>query len=253
MGRESTEDAGQPVAMVTGGAVRIGAAIAEALARSGYEVVVHCNRSRAEADKLAEAIESAGGRAHVVQAELLDARAGGNLVRSVCDAVGRLDVLVNNAAVFHQDSLFDATGAAFEREIRINYEAPRRLTEAFAERGCPGVVINLLDRRVSGFDPTCLPYLVSKHMLAAFTRAAALRYAPLLRVNGVAPGAVLAPPGKDDTYLREGGRDNPLRCRCTPEDVARAVLFLVTRGDMTGQVLYVDGGRGLAEEPAPNG
>ncbi len=234
-----------PVALVTGGAVRIGAAICRALAACGFGVVIHCSRSTCEAETLALDLRAGGGSAWVVRADLCDATACAGVVDDAIGQASRLDVLVNNAAVFHQDSLLDADAEAFDYELAVNYRAPRLLTRRFTEVAAGGHVINVLDRRVAGVDAACLPYYVSKCMLAAFTTEAARRYGPAFRVNAVAPGAVLAPPGEAPGGIRELALDNPLRLQCTPSDVAVAVVFLVELQAVTGQILYVDCGQRL--------
>lgn len=232
-------------ALVTGGAVRIGRAICEALAEAGCDIVIHCNRSTVEASELAGRLAGRGARAWVVAGALSDEPACADVVRRSHEAAGRLDILVNNAAVFHKDRIADADEARVLDELRVNLLAPLALIRAFARRAESGRIINLLDRRIATDDPSCIPYLLSKKGLADLTRAAALDLAPRFTVNGVAPGPVLPPPGRGEEYLRDRAGSTPLARPIPPADVARAVRFLAESDTITGQIIFVDGGQHL--------
>ena len=179
---------------------------------------------------------------------------------------GNIDALINNAAVFHKDGLMAVTERKFMAELRVNFMAPAVLMREFARividrsqktGGAPsGKVVNLLDRRIAGAEAGCLPYLLSKKMLAEFTRSSALELAPYVTVNGVAPGAILPPPVKKGPGKPGKGRGVtaitrdlagtiPLKRKCSVNDVAEAVIFLLESDGITGQVIYVDGGQHL--------
>jgi len=232
-------------ALVTGGAVRIGAAICGALAKEGCHVVVHCRESVREAERLARKLASEGVKSWVCQGALeteVDCR---TLLHKAREQAGRLDILINNAAVFHKDSLAAVTESALCREFSVNLFAPILLTRHFAEFSRSGSVINLLDRRIEANDSECLVYSLTKKALAAFTREAALALAPGIVVNGVAPGAVLPPPGKGMKYLHDRAGRIPMERQITPRDVAAAVISLLKLDGVTGQTLFVDGGQHL--------
>ncbi len=233
------------VALVTGGAVRIGRAIVEALAARGCGVAIHYRSSATEARVLAAAVRAAGGRAWVVRGALNGAADGARLLRRARRLAGRLDIVVNNAARYSRFPLRETTPAALAAEFGTNLFAPFGLTSAFANQGGRGVVINLLDRRIAANQPGACVYTLTKMALAEFTRLAALELAPLIRVNAVAPGPVLPPPGKGESWLREKAGVIPLGARPTAAQVAEAVLALVRMESVTGQVLYVDGGQHL--------
>lgn len=232
-------------ALVTGGAVRIGRAIVEALAGEGCAVAIHCNRSLREAETLARRIEGQGGQAWVIRGELGGQRGCERVMETAWQRAGRVDILVNNAAVFHKDRLAGADEETILRELRTNLLAPILLTRAFVRRARQGAVINLLDRRIAGVDPACLPYWLSKKALAAFTEAAALELAPRFTVNGVAPGPVLPPPGKGAAYLHDKAGPIPLGRPPDPAHVAAAVVALLKLDGVTGQTVFVDGGQHL--------
>ena len=234
------------VVLVTGGGVRIGRAICEAFAAQGACVVIQYRSSRKEAVALAKDL---GGVA--VQSGLESEAACDGLVASVVKTVGRLDILVNNAAVFHKDTTASMTASKIGQEFWPNLFVPMLLTRAFARRVRKGAVVNLLDRRITSLDASCVSYVLSKKALADFTRIAALDLAPRIRVNGVAPGAVLPPPGKGMKYLHDKAGPVPLKRRVTPGDVAGAVVYLLRSDSITGQIIYVDGGQNLCGNLRP--
>jgi NAD(P)-dependent dehydrogenase (short-subunit alcohol dehydrogenase family) len=178
--------------LVTGGAVRLGAAIARALAAAGWDVVVHARRSAAQAEALCAGLAASRGVSAWPVSGDLQAPGGPDAVFEAALArAGRLDALVNNAALFGRQPLAAAAASDFERHWRLNALAPilltQRLARHLAERGARGAVVNLLDQRVVRPGADAVPYLLSKVALEAFTRSAALGFAPRLRVNAVAP------------------------------------------------------------------
>lgn len=218
--------------MVTGGAVRIGRAITAALQSAGAEVVVHYRNSKAEAEALSP---------FTVYADLQSVEDCSRLV----EKAGRLDILVNNASIFTKQPLADATPESVRREFNINLFAPMELTRSFAAQAERGAIVNLLDRRIRCNDVSCVPYSISKKGLEALTQLSAVEYAPNIRVNAVAPGPVLPPPGSSAGSARELAGNVPLRDLPAPNDIAEAVLFLLQAESITGQVVYVDGGQHL--------
>lgn len=232
-------------ALVTGGAVRIGKAICEALADEGCNVVIHCRRSLSSAQQLATSLKGRGVKAWVV-CEALDSEADcRSLIADALKQAKQLDILINNAAVFHKNRLATVTERKLRLEFGVNLFVPICLTRFFAEQADRGAVINLLDRRILANDAECIPYSLSKKALAAFTQEAALALAPAFTVNAVAPGAVLPPPGKGAEYLFDHAGRIPLKTRITPEDVAAGVVALLRLEGVTGQTIFVDGGQHL--------
>jgi NAD(P)-dependent dehydrogenase (short-subunit alcohol dehydrogenase family) len=234
-------------ALVTGAARRIGRAVSLALAASGSNVVVHHSRSVRDAEALVSEISRHGVGATALQANLGEPEEAEALVALAEERVGHLDVLVNNASVFEPETLETAALDHLVRSVKVNAWAPFVLTRAFARRSGQGRVVNLLDSRVSGLDLAHVGYILSKHLLAVLTRMTAVAFAPGLTVNAVAPGLILPPPGEDEAYLARLARGLPLKRHGGPEDIARAVLFLLESDFVTGQVLFVDGGRHLLE------
>jgi len=241
MGTGNEMDLHGKVVLVTGGAVRIGAAICRTLAAEGARVVIQYRSSRREALALAKEL---GGVA--VQSCLESEAACDGLIGDVVKKVGRLDVLVNNAAVFSKDTMRSMTAAKIGQEFWPNLFVPMLLTRAFAARVKKGAIINLLDRRITSLDTECVPYVLAKKSLGDFTKIAALDLAPGIRVNAVAPGAVLPPPGKGQKYLHDKAGPVPLRRQVSPAEVADAVVWLAKAESVTGQIVFVDGGQHLA-------
>lgn len=238
-------DIGGRIALVTGGAVRIGRAVCLRLAAEGATVVIHCNRSKDKGEALRAEIQDAGDRAYVITADLSRAPACEGLIEETVKTAGGLDILINNAAVFHKDALDEISQEVLMREWQVNLMAPILLAKTFITSAKSGKVVNLLDRRIFSHDPECIPYLLSKMALAEFTKSAALAAAPGFTVNGVAPGAILPPPGKGEEYLKDAAGEVPLKRQCTPEDVADAVIFCLRNDALTGAIIPVDGGQHL--------
>ncbi|KPK86131.1 MAG: hypothetical protein AMJ81_02010 [Phycisphaerae bacterium SM23_33] len=242
MGPNSAELAGK-TALVTGAAKRIGQATALALAADGANVIVHYNTSAKQAEQLAHSILQAGTKAWALQADLGDpAQAQGLLQRAVQQA-GPVDILINNASIFPPSRLTDFTADELAESINVNALAPLLIGRAFAAQRRPGVIVNFLDCRIGDYDRSHAAYHLSKRMLFSLTRMMALEFAPAVRVNAVAPGLILPPPGQDESFLQRLASTNPLHRHGGVADVAEAVRFLIRSEFVTGQVIYVDGGR----------
>jgi NAD(P)-dependent dehydrogenase (short-subunit alcohol dehydrogenase family) len=223
------------------------------LAERRCNIVIHYRDSGRAATTLAAALRKRGVRAQTVQGDLATEKGCEAVLAQALKAAGCLDVLVNNAAVFHKDRLASATSEKLLRELQVNLMAPMALIRAFAKTRGRGKVVNLLDRRIAAHDLECLPYLLSKKALAELTLTAALELAPAISVNAVAPGAVLPPPGRGAAYIRDLAGRVPLRRKVTPADVASAVIFLLESDAITGQVVFVDGGQHLLGGAGPLG
>jgi len=239
-------EAAAPVVLITGGAVRLGRAMVLEMAQRKWRVVFTYRRSRTAAHDLVAQLTGQGLLAEAVAVDLDDAATRQHLLAHIGQRYGRLDALVNNAAVFPRTPIQQLDGAVWAQVLRTNLEAPVFLTLAAADllRATHGAVVNLLD--IHGRYPvrSFLPYCVSKAALEGATRALAVELAPAVRVNGVAPGIALFPAGTaarvrqrqlSRTLMgREGGA----------EEIARTVRFLIEDTEtLTGQVLIVDGGR----------
>lgn len=233
-----------PIALVTGGAKRIGRAIALALSDAGMDIIIHYRSSAHEAEELHDVLSARGTRAWTLHADFAAEDADAVIARALALA-GGLDLLVNSAANFPPETLEEVTFGSLTEAMRVDAWEPFALSRAFARQAGRGQVINLLDSRLGDQDWGHIGYMIAKHALYAFTRMTALAYAPAVRVNAVSPGAILPPPGGDMAYLERVGQATPLQMHGDPADVAEAVVFLARSRYITGEVINVDGGRHL--------
>jgi pteridine reductase len=233
------------VALVTGAGRRVGRAIALALGAGGARVVVHYNSSRAGAEQTVREIDGGGTEAWAVRADLTQPAAADELVDAAVQRFGVLDVLVNSAAIMVRTPLEDVSPADWDAMFALNLRAPFFCARAAARvmRPSGGVIVNIAD--LAGLEswPAYIPHGISKAGVVHMTRALARTLAPAIRVNAVAPGAVLLPDGWSAGDAERLASTTPLRRIGSPEDVAGAVLYLIAADYVTGEVLIVDGGR----------
>ncbi|MBE0566988.1 MAG: SDR family oxidoreductase [Krumholzibacteria bacterium] len=237
-------------ALVTGGARRIGRALVEALAGAGAVVVIHYRTSEDDARAVVAAVESAGGEAYTLHADLASSDVGLQLVDEAAQLAGQpIDILVNNASVFEPLDMMTTTVADWDRNIAVNLRAPFLLARGLARqlpRGKVGDVVNLNDDRALRPPADHFPYTISKVGLHGLTRSLAMALAPRVRVNELALGAVLPPAKASDDYLHALKEDIPLGRFGSPAEVAHALLFLLGNPGVTGQTILLNGGRHLA-------
>lgn len=232
------------IALVTGAGQRVGRVIAETLAARGWAIAAHYHSSREGADDVVRGIRAAGGEAEAFRADLREAAASDALVDAVHRHFGRLDLLVNSAASMERSPLPDVTATQFDAIIALNVRAPFLLSQA-ASRVLPdgGVIINIADHMAEEPWPDYSVHGIAKAAVIAMTRHLAAAFAPRIRVNAVAPGFVLAPQGSDPSLADSFARETPLRRVGAPADVAGAVCYFADAGYVTGETLFVDGGR----------
>jgi len=234
-------------ALVTGGAKRIGRAIALGLAGTGINVVIHYNSSEKEAGETVSQACDRGVRAWKVRGDLTITTEAERVFQEAVDAAGAIDFLINNASVFTASVLSDIDYDDLRATLGLNAVAPLVLSECFARQKGDGVIINLLDSRIKHYDLNHVSYQISKNILYYLTEALAVEYAPRIRVNAVAPGLILPPAGKDESYLKRLSHNTLLNRHGDPSDITDAVLFLLSSTFITGEVIYVDGGQNLKE------
>lgn len=236
------------VALVTGGARRIGRAIVEDLARNGWAIAIHHNTSQAEAVALAAEITSAGGKAVAVCADLSDTACVDRIVGEATQALGPLTLLVNSASIFEKDSVGSLDRALWQRQMTVNLVTPVFLAEAVARQlpdGSEGNVVNLLDQRIWHPTPTHFSYQISKSALAVATETLAQALAPRVRVNGIAPGPVLPSAQQTADGFARQIEAIPLKRAPGLGDFGRTIRYLVENRSITGQVIALDGGQHL--------
>jgi NAD(P)-dependent dehydrogenase (short-subunit alcohol dehydrogenase family) len=230
------------IVLITGGAKRLGAAMARALAAAGYGVVIHANNSVSEAETLAAEL---GG--HVVIGDLADAAVPARLIDAAVAKAGLLYGLINNASRFEYDKAGSISPESIAVHMAPNLTAPVLLTQAFAAQPglTSGVVINILDQKLANLNPDFFSYTLTKAALAAATEMFAMALAPRIRVCGIAPGLTMIAPKQTEQKFAAAWRANPLQRGSAPEDIAAAALFILQTPSITGTTLYVDGGEHL--------
>ncbi len=228
--------------LITGGARRIGAAVAAAFAAHHAHVTIHCNHSKEEAERLCAALGGTAAGHNVQCADLTEEDVPEQLIRAV-----RPDILINNASTFERAPFQEESLDAIRRQLEINFYAPLGLMQSFyRERaGKPGVIINLLDQAITDSGPDDFGYRAGKKLLYEATKSAALSYAPEIRVNAVAPGPVLAPPGLEHLGMKTTLKKVPLARSVSPADIAETIIFLAKTDSCTGSVIFTDGGQSL--------
>ncbi len=232
-------------ALITGAAKRLGRQIALALASEGVNILVHFNSSEDEAEELCMSIRAEGVKAWKIRADFESEAESKNLIKQAIELSGKIDILINNASIFPAGTLDSMEFNDVVHNMRINAWVPFVLTRSFHSMAGCGSVVNMLDTRIKGYDFKHAAYILSKHVLSVLTAMTAMEYAPDLRINAVAPGLVLPPPEETEAYLDRMKDFLPLKRHGGPEDVAEAVLFLLKSEFITGQTIYVDGGRNI--------
>lgn len=245
MKAKPTDLAGR-TALVTGAGKRIGRAISLALAEAGVNIVAHYNTSEEEALRLAEEIGTLSKvKVSRVQGNFADPGQTQGFFLRAREAAGPIHILVNSASIFPADTLAEMTAESICRNQQVNAISPFMLSRDFAAQGLEGDIVNLLDTRLVDYDSEHMSYHLSKRMLHTLMKIMAVEYAPKVKVNAVAPGLILPPEGQDESYLENLAHTNPLQRYGSPEEIAEATLFLLRANFITGQVIYVDGGRHL--------
>lgn len=245
--------------LVTGGAVRIGRALALALAEDGWDIALHYASSQDAAEKTAEDIRALGRRAHIIQADLLDEAQIASLVPRAVEALGGpLSLLINNASIFEYDTIATATRESWDRHMMSNLRAPFVLTQAFAEQAAkPGKsadgrpeaeagIINLIDMRVRKLTPEFMTYTLAKSALWTLTQTSAQALAPGIRVNAIGPGPTLQGVRQSAEHFAAQRAATLLERGSDPEGIVEAARFIVGSKGLTGQLLCIDGGQHLA-------
>lgn len=238
-----------PAVLVTGGAKRIGSAICRAFGEAGWHVVIHYGRSRDQAEALAAQLPSA----EIVEAELDDWEGGASMIKSLASRLSDFRVLINNASVFHHDSVHDLDPRVFDEAMQVNAGTPARMTQAFLKhaRSQDGRrVIQILDQKLDNPNPDFFSYTMSKHALASTVTMMAMAADQRDdRIYGLCPGAIL--PSHDQT-AEEAARShrlNLLKRLTGPDEVAQAALFMAEGWLENGQILFVDSGQHLLAQP----
>jgi pteridine reductase len=235
-------------AVVTGGAVRLGKALALALAREGVRLALHYNSSAAPAEETVDQIRALGSDALAVQADLSQPSQAPFVLQRAADHFGQVDILINSAAVFQSADLAHTTEGLWDRHFAINLKSPFFLCQAFAAHVGKirrAHIVSIADWRGLRPDTAYLAYSLTKAGVISMTGALALALAPNIQVNAIAPGAILPPPGKDQSYLDQLAQKVPVRRVGSPDEIARTLIYLLTSDFVTGETIFVTGGEHL--------
>jgi len=237
------------VALITGAGRRIGRAIAIALAKEGMHIIVH-DRPENEGMTIGvcKAIAKQGSKSWSILADLERPEQYTTLISRAIETAGSLQVLINNASLFQPGSLRDAEFHDLMQHIQVNSWTPLVLSRDFARQAKRGSIINFLDTKIIGYDRNHFAYQLSKQMFSSITKMCALEFSPHITVNGVAPGLILPPEGKNTEYLRLLAKNLPLGHQGGLQDITDVVLYLLKSDFVTGQIIYVDGGWHLLEK-----
>lgn len=236
-------------ALVTGAGKRIGRAMALALADDGFDVAVHYNGSKEDAEDVAGLIQDKGRNATAVQADLSQEKDTAALITKTNDTLGPLSLLVNSASTFELDDIETMTRASWDKHMEANLRAPLKLAQGFAaqaQSGANNLIVNIIDQRVLKLTPQFLSYTTSKAALFTLTQTLAQALGPKgVRVNAIGPGPTIKNPRQSDADWERQNQATVLGYGATPEDICGALRYLVSARAVTGQMIAVDGGQHL--------
>jgi len=233
--------------IITGGATRIGAAIAEKLSGSRVEIVIHYNKSKLNAEKLKRKLSKKLTKVYLVKGDLSKEPDLKKIVKFCKRKLKYFDCLINNASLFENDKLENFTIDSWGKHLRTNLRAPAYLSKEFAKniKGKNNNIINIIDQRVFKLTPFFFSYTISKTGLYTLTKTSAISFAPKIRVNGIAPGPTLKNKRQSEKHFRKQYLGTPLKRQVNVSEICNAVDFFIKNRSITGQVLAVDSGQNL--------
>ena len=234
--------------VITGGANRIGRAIALELADYDTQIVIHYSKSFIAAKKLKIELENLGSVVHLFKADLKNLKQTQKIIPFAYKKMRGLNCLVNNASIFENDNLSNFSEKSFIKHINVNLKAPAILIRDFAKKykGKDGSIINIVDQRIEKLTPFFFSYTLSKSGLATLTKTSAMKLAPSIRVNAVSPGPTLKNKRQSEKHFEKQWRSTILEKKVDTKNVSYAVKFLIKNNNITGQIINVDSGQRLA-------
>ena len=233
--------------IITGGATRIGAAIAEKLSGSGKEIVIHFNKSKSKAEKLKKKLSKNKTKIYLIKGDLSKDTDVNKIVKFAKSKLKYFDCLINNASLFENDKLENFTTDSWERHLKTNLRTPALLSKEFAKNiiGKNNNIINIIDQRIFKLTPYFFSYTISKTGLYTLTKTSAMSLAPNIRVNGIAPGPTLKNKRQSEKHFKKQYLATPLKRQVDVEQICNAVDFFIKNKSITGQVISVDSGQSL--------
>jgi NAD(P)-dependent dehydrogenase (short-subunit alcohol dehydrogenase family) len=234
--------------IITGGATRIGAAIAESLANYGTEISIHYNKSKKHALKLKSRLESLGSKVHLLKADLNNFKQTQNLLKIANKKMRGVDCLINNASVFENDDLQNFSEKSFIKHMNINLKAPAILIQNLKKvlKKYEGCVVNIIDQRVEKLTPFFFSYTLSKSSLVTLTKTAAMKLAPNIRVNAISPGPTLKNSRQSESHFKKQWKSVLLKKKVDLKNICNGVKFLIENKNITGEIINIDSGQRLA-------
>ena len=233
--------------IITGGATRIGAAIAKSLATYDTKISIHFNKSKSNALKLKKELEELGAETYLFKADLNNLKQSQALIKKAFKTMKGLDCLINNASIFENDNLENFSEKSFTKHININLKAPAILTQNFKKliKNKQGCIINIIDQRVEKLTPFFFSYTLSKSSLATFTKTSAMKLAPHIRVNGISPGPTLKNKRQSKTHFTKQWKSTLLKKKVDLDSICFGVKFLIENESITGEIINIDSGQRL--------
>ena len=233
--------------IITGGATRIGAAIAEKLSGPNIEITIHYNRSKSKAENLKKRLQKLGTIVHLVKGDLSKERDVYKIIKFSKSKMKFFDCLINNASLFENDKLNNFNSKSWENHISINLKAPAILSKEFSKniQGKNNNIINIIDQRVFKLTPYFFSYTLSKAGLYTLTKTGAMSLSPNIRVNGIAPGPTIKNKRQSEKHFKIQYSATPLKQQVNVKEICNAVDFFIKNSSITGQVLAIDSGQSL--------
>ncbi len=233
--------------IITGGATRIGAAIAEKLSGPNKQILIQYNKSKSKAENLRKKLQSFGSKIYLVKGDLSKEKDINKIIKFAKSKLIYFDCLINNASLFENDKLENFSSKSWENHISINLKAPAILTKEFSKniKGKNNNIINIIDQRVFKLTPYFFSYTLSKTGLYTLTKTSAMSLSPKIRVNGIAPGPTVKNKRQSQKHFKNQYLATPLRRQVDVKEICNAVDFFIKNGSITGQVLAIDSGQSL--------
>ena len=233
--------------IITGGANRIGAAIAEKLSGPNKEIVIHFNKSKSKAESLKQKLQNYGTKIYLVKGDLSKEKDVNKIIKFAKSKLNYFDCLINNASVFENDKLKNFKTDSWEKHISINLRAPALLSKEFSKniKGKNNNIVNIIDQRVFKLTPYFFSYTISKTGLYTLTKTSAMSLAPNIRVNGIAPGPTIKNQRQSEKHFKKQYLATPLKKQVDVKHICNTVDFFIKNKSITGQVLAVDSGQNL--------
>ena len=233
--------------IITGGATRIGAAIANKLSGPNKEIVIHFNKSKSKAEDLKKKLFLKGSKIYLIKADLNKDSDLKKIIKFAKSKLKYFDCLINNASLFENDKLDNFTSQSWEKHITTNLKAPAYLSKEFSKniKGINNNIINILDQRVFKLTPFFFSYTLSKTGLYTLTKTSAMSLAPQIRVNGIAPGPTIKNKRQSIKHFKNQYLATPLKKQVNVDEVCNAVDFFIKNSSITGQVVALDSGQSL--------